>query len=142
MPTKKELIDELNFLTDVLSDRTRWLAGWVLALSWLVIIQSGDAPGFLEPHDIIQPAALALLALLIDFSQYFFGYVLNYRVLHSFSDDTESVPYDPGSLLYRLRLFAFYAKLAMALVATCWLLVVLAIGIVGLLRGRTDAVWA
>ena len=145
MPTKKELIDELNFLTDVLSDRTRWLAGWVLGLSWLVIIQNGDAgnaPRFLQPHDIIEPTALALLAFLIDFSQYVFGYVLNYRMLHSFPADTDSAPYDPGSLLYRLRLFAFYAKISIALVAALWLFTVLAIGIVDILRERTDAVGA
>jgi hypothetical protein len=139
---KKELINELNFLTDVLSDRTRWLAGWVLGLSWLVMIQSSNAPGFLAPHDIIEPTALALLALLIDFSQYCFGYILNLRVLNSFPSDTESVPYDTGSLLYRLRLFAFYAKIAVALVATTWLIVVLAIRIVDTLGGGADVAGA
>jgi hypothetical protein len=110
VPTKRELIDELNFLTDVLSDRTRWLAGWVLGLGWLVIIQDASAPAFLDKRDIIEPIALALLALLIDFFQYCFGYVLNLRLLNSFPADTESLSYDTGALLYRFRLLAFYAR--------------------------------
>jgi hypothetical protein len=89
VPTKKELIDELDFLTDVLS--TRWLAGGVLGLSWLVIIQGTDARSFLERYDIIGPIVLALLALLIDFSQYCFGYILNLRLLNYFPGETESI---------------------------------------------------
>jgi len=125
VPTKKELVDELNFLTDVLSDRTRWLAGWVLGLSWLVIIQGTHAPSFLERHDIIGPIALALLALSIDFSQYCFG-----------------ILYDTEALLYRLRRFAFYAKTAATLVAVSWLTIILAIRFVHMLRGSTDCAGA
>jgi hypothetical protein len=136
VPTKKELIDELNFLSDVLSERTRWVAGWVLGLGWLVIIQGSDAPRFLAPKDIIPPITLALVALLLDFSQYCFGYVLNLRLLNSFPKNTDSLPYDTGILLYRLRLFAFYAKIWAALIATAWLVLVLAVRLAQMLYGE------
>jgi hypothetical protein len=142
VPAKKELIDELNFLTDVLSDRMRWLAGWVLGLSWLVIIQGTDAPSFLERHDIIAPIVLALLALLIDFSRYCFGYKLNLRLINSFPCETETIRYDGGTLLYRLRRFAFYAKIAVTVVAASRLVIVLAIRFVHMLRGSTDCAGA
>jgi hypothetical protein len=108
-------------------------------LSWLVIIQGPDAPRFLASDVIIPPTALAFVALLLDFSQYCFGYILNLRMLNSFPKNTDSLPYDTGILLYPPRLSAFYAKIWAALIATAWLVVVLAVRLVEVLRGSGDA---
>ena len=60
-------------------------------------------------------------------------------MLDPFSENTYSPSHDTGLLLYRPRPFAGYAKIRTALIATAWLVVILALGLVEVLRGSGDA---
>jgi hypothetical protein len=121
MTTLKETYEELQFLSDRISTQVRWLAAGVIALVWMFLAGGKDSPSLPFPpnHEVLVTAAgLAIMALLLDYIQYFFGYKLTMRSLKKVEDTGgENVTYDYTSCLYRMRVFFFWVKQIVAVSA-------------------------
>ncbi len=126
MIIKKDLIVELNFLSDILSNRVRTISGGILALCWLLILQNLSKPNKLavfSTTSLLIPSAIAVLALLADFAQYLFGYVTTRSLLRKMERaNLRRAQYDYGSFAYRSRMIMFYLKQVLTLVASAWFL--------------------
>jgi len=126
MPTLDKVIEELNFLSEVLSTRVRTLAAGVLALAWVFVLGNAikdEHAGFIADRDLVAPIVLALLSLLADLSQYWCGLVGTRRHLQRMEkSDLTSADYNYGSMAYRLRTIFFYLKLSFMLASVAWLL--------------------
>ncbi len=133
MGTKKELIDDLNFLTELLSNRIRTISIGILAFCWLFIfnnISGQNTPHLIENQILLVPVFLAISALVADFAQYWFGFVNTRSILRMAEKEKGlDISYDYNSLSYRLRTIMFYAKQVFVLAASVWLLAVLGIKI-------------
>lgn len=133
MATKKDLIDELNYLTDLLSQRSRTLATGVLAFCWLFILQNvtknNDSQLF-ETSLLLVPVLLAILSLLMDAAQYWFGYLQTRKRLRELEgSNSNEVGFDHASLYFKLRTKSFYAKQLLVLIAVIWLLCMVVLSI-------------
>ena len=129
MPTLEKVIEELNFLSEVLSTRVRTLATGVLALAWVFVLGNAikdEHAGFIADRDLVAPIVLAFLSLLADLSQYWCGLVGTRRHLQRMEkSDLTSADYDYDSVAYRLRTIFFYLKLSFMLASVAWLLFLL-----------------
>ena len=125
MAKKKDLIDELNYLTDLLSQRSRTLATGVLAFCWLFILQNttnNKLPIF-ETSTLLVPVIFAILSLLIDAAQYWFGYLQTRKRLQKLEiSNSDEIGFDHNSWYFKLRTKAFYIKQVFVLIAVIWLL--------------------
>ena len=130
MPGKQDLGEELNHLSGVLSQRIRVLAGGVLAFCWAFVIEgaSGEKEAFLPPGYSLPPMILALVGLVADFLQYWFGYRLNIVLLRRLeAEERGEVAYDRRHIYYRLREKMFGTKIALVCLAVFFLLLVVSI---------------
>jgi hypothetical protein len=129
MPSKQDVISQLNAVTDKLSDRARTTALGVLALTWGLFIGDSAAARAITVHlkvGLLLLGAGAMLVLFLDFLQYFFGYFSTRRVLEQIeSENTNEGSYDYDSWFWRLRLFFFWAKQAVLIFTVVLLLVLL-----------------
>ena len=126
MPTKEKVIEELNFVTEVLSTRARTLAAGVLALAWVFLLGNAindEHAGFIANRALVAPIVLALLSLLADLSQYWCGLLATRRHLQYMEkSDLTSAEYNYRDMAYRLRTVFFYLKLFFMLASVAWLL--------------------
>jgi hypothetical protein len=128
VPDRLKIMEELDFLTDVLSNRVRTIAGGVLAFCWAFVVEGSQVAGggFIAVQELLTPITLAMLALALDLSQYVFGYSLNRRMLRDLAlTEQDSLPYQTDALTYRARRWSFNLKIVCALAATVWLLALL-----------------
>ena len=129
MAQREDIHRELDFLTDLLSGRVRWLAGAVLALSWGFAVASPQVSGSsfsVPPGRLLMPMILALAAILSDLLQYIFGYLNNLRMLRAVEANPDGrVGFDRNDPLWRMRSHLFHAKIALAIAAGGWLVLVL-----------------
>jgi hypothetical protein len=127
MPTKKDLIEELNFLTDLISNRVRTISFGILAFCWLFILQNiSGQKSIISNKQLMIPVFLAILSLVADFTQYWFGYYTTRSLLRqSENENNDDINYDYRSLGYLMRTVMFYAKQLLMALATIWLLVIL-----------------
>jgi hypothetical protein len=127
--TKDDLIKELQFHSDKLSERSRVISGGVIAIWWALIV--GDkTPARLTPTMFIIPVVLAALCIMMDFLQYVVSYfhsLAALRVLEKQASDRFS--YNTNNLVYRARSSLFYVKLIFALASISWFCVALARGL-------------
>jgi hypothetical protein len=129
MPTRAKVAEELNFLSDLMSNRVRTIAGGVLAIAWALLIEGSgaDEDALVPARDLAGPIATAIATLIADLAQYGFGLVLNLGMYRSMQrENVPEMPYDRRHLLYRLRQWMFPTKLALCAVASVWLVVLLA----------------
>lgn len=127
MPTKSDLIDNLNWTTERLSSRVWSIAVGVLATCLAYIIESTKKNGepFLSPVDVAMPAGIALIALLLDLLQYVAANRQSLALLREIeAKGAESGLYDPKSFASRLRSFAYTAKIGACVVSAVWLIVI------------------
>ena len=127
MPTRAEIRDELDFLSDLISTRVRAISGGVLAIAWALLIEgAGSEAPLVAATSLTVPIATAIGTLVADIAQYGFGLLLNLRMFDQMRrQELESIPYDSGAPLYRLRQAMFPLKLALCALATGWLIAVL-----------------
>jgi hypothetical protein len=128
MPTKKETIAELNFLTELLSTRVRTISAGTLAFCWVLIFESIFKKGSTTIIDInllLVPVSLAILTLVADFAQYWFGYLDAHTAFNEMEEkDKEFINYDYTTLAYRMRTLLFHIKQAFMLGSVLSLLIV------------------
>ena len=129
MAAKKDILDELDFVTTTLSTQVRTTALGVLALSWgLLIGESSTAKELaaqLKWH-LVGVGAAAVLILFLDFLQYVAGYAATLGVYNTMvQDNADQGEFDDSALSFRLRMFLFYAKMVALSLTVIWLLVVL-----------------
>jgi hypothetical protein len=84
MATKKELLDELNFLSDKISTSVWTLDLGMLAFAWSLLIASGDMR--FTVRNAIWVMIPSLLALIAHMLQYLFGYVVARRIYRELRD--------------------------------------------------------
>ena len=133
MATKKDLIDELNFLTDLISNRVRTISVGVLAFCWLFILQniSGQV-SIISSKQLMIPVFLTIFSLVADLAQYWFGYYTTRSLLRqSEKENKDDIAYDYRSIIYIMRSIMFYAKQFLMALATIWLLVIIGLKILG-----------
>lgn len=124
MPTTKELIEELGFLSEEISGKIWKLSAGVLALCWAFFVTPTQ---HVPPGDVVGPAVLAVFSMGADLGQYAAGLGYNMVLLRRLErDDVERVEYRRDHPLYRLRQALFFAKTAACLAGCIWLIVVLA----------------
>ncbi len=128
MPSRKAVIDELNFLSGLLSERVRTAAAVILAFCWAFIVEGSSVPGggFLSTEAVLPPLLLAVATLLADFTQYLAGLRLNVRTLAKMeAEKVDELPYDARHPLYVIRQASFYSKMLLLAAALIWLLAVI-----------------
>lgn len=140
MPSKKDLAQELNFLSGLLSERIRFLAAGTLAFCWAFIIEgfaSGEGEAFLKPLYALPPMMFSLLGLIADFLQYWAGYRLNVVLLRKLErEGSDDIPYYRSQLYYRLREIMFHTKIFLVCTSVLLLIAVVFIRLLSVLAAR------
>ncbi len=131
MTTKiTEIYEDLNFLSDRISNQTRTIALSVLAIAWLFLIGGKDAPVLPSSPNrtlLLLAGAGSLLSLVVDYFQYVFGYFDADNVRkRAEKSKTKTGDYNYDACLYRLRTMLFWVKQIFAIAA----LVMLGIAVV------------
>ena len=133
MPTKKEIIEDLNFLTELISTRVRTISAGILVFCWVLIFESIFKKGsttIISVNLLLVPVSLAILTLVADFAQYWLGYLVTNRAFKEMEEkDKENINFDCTALAYRLRFFMFYIKQALMLGSTLSLLIIIGLRI-------------
>lgn len=119
MPDTETIRDDLDWVSDKLSSRVWSVSLGVLGTCIAFIIESAKgsgSPPFISPDRAIWPILFSLAALLFDFLQYIFAYVMGRRALEaSEANPASSTTYAKDSLLRKCRFFAFNLKLVSCL---------------------------
>jgi hypothetical protein len=127
------IYERLDFASDRLSTQIRTLALGVLALIWLFLSGSKDVADLrlsASNKQLLAIAGLCITALLIDAAQYWASYLSSNAVRKEAEEKNhKEAEYDETSLLRRLQQGCFWAKQVAAVLATAWLLVILAIAV-------------
>jgi len=130
MPTKEKIIEELNWLSDRISTQVRTISVSLLVITWGLIIGKPEISlpfsEELKKH-LLVVGIIALIAMLGDFLQYFFGYVNTngLRKKMELEEKTET-DYDYNVLTYKLRSFFFWFKQIMIIIACiCFLVAII-----------------
>ena len=132
MASKAEILKELDFVTDKLSAQVRTIALGVLVFSWGLIVGESRLAENLRQGLVwhsVGVGAAAIIVMLFDFLQYLAGYWNTLFVYQKMkSDRTDKGEYDEKSILFRIRVFLFYAKMTGLTATVIWLALLLDIG--------------
>lgn len=130
MPGEQDVYKELDFLSDLISNRVRTISVGILAICWVFILQNisrQEGTSSVPVSALLVPTSLAILALIADFAQYLFGYFnINSARRKMEKNGLKEVKYDYHSLTYRMRIKMFYTKVVLMIGAAVWLLAILA----------------
>lgn len=127
MPTKEDVIENLDSLTERISNRVWTISVGVLATSLAYIIEGAKKEGepFLEPYLVAGPVAVAILALTADLLQYLAAIQQNVKMLKTMEKSGEtSLSYDRTSFFYKVRHAAYWTKVFACGVSALWLVFV------------------
>lgn len=134
MPKLKEIIEELQFLSDRISTQVRTIAVSLIALVWAISLDATSSQIGLTvsaKRELVLIGVLALLAMVFDYLQYFLGFVYTNALRNEIeSQDKEEGQYNYRDWRYRLRNGLFCMKQIVLLAAVVWLVLV-AKGIAG-----------
>jgi hypothetical protein len=137
MPRRKDLAEELNFLSGLLSERVRFLAAGTLVFCWTFILEgiaSSEGEAFLKPLYALPPMVLSLLGLVADFLQYWSGYRLNVVLLRKLErEGSDEISYDRSRFYYRLREIMFHTKILLVCASVLLLITVVSVRLLSLL---------
>lgn len=135
MPTREEMIKELNWLTEHLSGRVWSVAVGVLATSLAFIVEAGKADGapFLQPGQLIFPILLAILALTCDMLQYIASYLqYSEHKAKMQAQKAEFLAFDEGAVFAVWRTRAFRLKIVFAIGSVLWFIAISARAVFGM----------
>lgn len=143
MPTKKDLNEELDFLTGMLSAQARTTSLGILVFVWGLLVSDSAFAEDLKrrfARQLIATALLAIGVIFCDFLQYLSGYKLvRGTQLQMESSRGDEIQYDLDSWYYTLRLFFFWAKIFLLMVATIALIALVGDWIVHAILQPTQA---
>ena len=109
--------DELNFLSDALSARSRNISTGIAIFCWTALITEEMAPARSNSGPFAIALLMAISAIAADFLQYVSGYCSAMRSRASGSDTI------PENEIFRLlRFFFFYVKVIACFIAAVFLL--------------------
>ena len=112
---KKELTEDLGFVTGQISTLVRQLTFGVLALVWALLLRDKDLSAIdWSPRFLLVLAGLAVLTMTMDFMQYMAGYAATRRAYREVELGRDG-KFQPGWLSYRLRGWCFMAKIALCM---------------------------
>jgi hypothetical protein len=131
MPTPVEkIIEELHFLSDRISTQVRTIAVSLIALVWVLLIGTKDAPFTPAPADrvrLLGVAGLSLSAMVLDYLQYLFGYLsADTTRARAEKSPAKSADYDYDDWRLSLRRGLFWVKQLVLLAALIIFALVLA----------------
>jgi hypothetical protein len=137
MPTKQEVIENLNWTTARVSDRVWTISVGVIGVSMSYIIEaSSEGEPFLAPERVAIPAGLALIALCLDLVQYVAAHRQNMDLLRRMeAQGLTDARFDTGSAMRRLRTAAYRGKISLCAAAGLWLVLVSGVRVVQVMRG-------
>jgi len=138
MPSKADLIATLDWTTERMSNRVWALSAGVLATSLTYIIESTKKDGvpFLEPRYAGLPAVLALIAMGADLAQYYAASRQNIGLLDRMErEKADALGYDRSDMFFRLRFWAYNAKICACVAAALTLVVMSATRVYQLIAG-------
>jgi hypothetical protein len=124
MPTKSEIIQDLNWVTERISNRVWTVSVGVIALALTYIVEStrSDGSPFLRPEQVAVPAVLALLALAFDLIQYIAANRQNVRILRRMErEGLSEARFDPAERMGRLRHLAYNLKISLSILSVGWI---------------------
>ena len=127
MPSKADLINDLDWITNRISDRVWVTSVGVLSFCLAFIVESigAEKEGFLLPVQVIAPIVLALAALVFDLLQYLAGYKVSRDLLTKMeAQELSSMQFDRGHWASKSRKFFYGAKITLCIVSACWLMAV------------------
>jgi hypothetical protein len=114
-----DVIEELQFVSNRISEQTRTIALSVLAVVWLFVASGEDAPVLPTPPSknlLLAAGGLAFLCLLLDYLQYVLGYFATDHVRKTAEKaGTTDALYEYGDWRYRMRTGLFWGKQAVVL---------------------------
>jgi len=130
MPTIDKIIEELHFLSNRISTQVRMVSVCLIAVTWGLLMGTSSTTvaiaGEIKKH-LLLIGFLAILAMFLDFLQYFCGYLDADRLrLRMEEKELRSGEYDYKAPLHRLRHWFFWAKQGVLSLAVVWFLVVVA----------------
>lgn len=122
----KDVIEELRFLSDRISTQVRTIAIGLIGITWGLLIGKSGFVGHLKIK-LLWVGSFALLAMFLDFLQYFCGYICTDNVRKGMEKEKkEEGIYDYRSWLYRLRSWFFWLKqIILIIVVVCFFVIVL-----------------
>jgi len=129
MPTIKDIVEELQWVSERISSQVRTLGVGLIAITWGLLISqpqiAGPIPDSVKKHLLIV-GVLALGAMVCDFFQYICAY-RNTKALLSKMEDKglDKADYDYSARTYRLRVFFFKTKQILLVIACIWFLAVI-----------------
>ncbi len=123
----EKITEELQFISNRISEQTRTISLSVLAITWLFLAGRNDAPVLPSMPNkswLFVGGSLALAALLIDYFQYLFAYINSDQVRRKAEKaNKKKTAYNYVSFLYILRIIAFWLKQILALAAVGFLVI-------------------
>jgi hypothetical protein len=121
MPTTDKLIEQLDFLSDLLSNRVRTISGAILALAWLFLSGGSSSPVLPAKPDtelLLISGGLAITVLICDYLQYLFGYVQTKQVFKQAEKSAgKAANFHSKAFTYRARQLFFGLKQLFMVVA-------------------------
>lgn len=121
-----EVLEDLNFSSDRISNQVRTLSLGVLALVWLFLSGNTDVAGLdmlSYRYQLVCIGILVIIVMLLDLGQY----VVSYYYSSILNRTGES--YDPKHLLYKSRYYLFWGKLIFVVSGSLWIVILLVLRI-------------
>jgi len=114
MVGKEEIVEELNYASQILTDRSRTLNFGILALSWAIIIDIENSTlNNLPSHTFLLFSVIfSISSLILDFLQYLFAY------LNTVYKSKKNKISGFDSYLKTMRTYCFYCKIVLTVVAS------------------------
>jgi hypothetical protein len=107
--SKKEVLDDLAYLSDKISTIVRTIAVGLLAVAWGFLV-SPPQRFRIEAPAILTIIVCAVVGLLLDWAQYLAGYVSSFTRWRQIEADSEIRGWDPTAWSYSLRDIFWRAK--------------------------------
>lgn len=126
MPTKQKVVENLDWVTERISNRVWTISLAVLATCLGYLIESSkNEDAFLASHSVVIPAAFALLALVFDLLQYFSANRQNLVLLRKLEKSGENEGlYSTSDLWFRLRNWSYLSKIIACMLSACILIAI------------------
>jgi hypothetical protein len=127
MATKKELIKNLDWVTEKISSQVWTLNLGTLATTWSLLIVSNRSEGInLTIRNAVWIFVPCLLSLICEMGQYLSGYWLERHLLTDMeTHHREEFHYPTGHFLYKMRRGLFAAKITLTVAAAAILVFML-----------------